>query len=733
MIGESRAARLAAGLALRLGTRAVNAAARASAAWDRGRARPRPALRPWAPGISVVIPDRGTPDLLAACLASLEPALTEVREPVQVIVSLNGASAADLDGARRRHAAIEWAHSEAPLGYGGAVVRALPMVRYDWVYLLNNDMTLAPDALAQLLPWRAREVFALASQIFFADPERRREETGWTDWRPSPAGAEIFDLEPTHPRLVRGHLYAGGGASLFRTALLRRFVRATADYHPFYWEDADWGVQAGREGYACRFCPTSRVWHRHRATVSRFFAPAEIDRIFRRNGLLFELRHGLAYARLGARALDALDAESAVELTRPAVVARAWRQRWATRRALGRWYRPAQATASWFPRPAVPGRPTIVLVTPFAVARPSHGGARRILELTRALADRANWVLVSDEGGAYDDRAAEVWLDHCVAVYTSAPRPPIAREARERARLAGHAHPGLRAALAQAIAAHRPSVVHVEHGELVGLAEGRRAGERWWLALHDVPATGDARADRALLRRLARFDRVVVVSPEDRRLLPASLPAIVVPNGAPHPAASWAPSPSAPELLFVGSLRYRPNRDGLLRFVRSALPEVQRAVPGCRLTVLAGPDTAGVADGEMDAGLARPGVEVVREYADPRGFLARSALAINPQRDIRGSAVKVIEALAAGRMMVSTEDGARGYRDAEGHGLVPVATVDAMAAPIVRWLGDHEARRAKERAARAYASGRSWRASAQTWWSALAGDVPCGEGDRDPR
>lgn len=66
---------------------------------------------------------------------------------------------------------------------------------------------------------------------------RRREETGWTDFRIERFVTQHYDRTPEGDA-VRGHLYAGGGASLFRTALLRRYAARTLAYAPFYFEDA---------------------------------------------------------------------------------------------------------------------------------------------------------------------------------------------------------------------------------------------------------------------------------------------------------------------------------------------------------------------------------------------------------------------------------------------------------------------------------------------------------------
>src|SRR5207247_11422867 len=67
----------------------------------------------------------------------------------------------------------------------------------------------------------------------------------------------------------------------------------TKVYAPFYWEDVEWGVLAWRHGYEVLFCPRSNVLHAHRSTNLKFFSREEIDRIFMRNRLRFQLRTAL--------------------------------------------------------------------------------------------------------------------------------------------------------------------------------------------------------------------------------------------------------------------------------------------------------------------------------------------------------------------------------------------------------------------------------------------------------
>ena len=67
-------------------------------------------------------------------------------------------------------------------------------------------------------------------------------------------------------------------------------------------------------------------------------------------------------------------------------------------------------------------------------------------------------------------------------------------------------------------------------------------------------------------------------------------------------------------------------------------------------------------------------VEVCGHRDDVPALLARSTMSINPQTCIRGSALKLIESLTAGRVCVSTADGARGFLDTGLSGLITVST-----------------------------------------------------------
>lgn len=670
-----------------------------------------------AQGISVIVPERGTPDLLSETLAALETALARVDEATQVVIVVNGAPREDYAPLLQRWPDWDWQFHECPLGYNGAIQAGLSQVRHGWTYLLNSDMRLAEDALLQLLPYRQDTVFAITSQIFFVDPRRRREETGWSDFHPNAEHAEVYERDPGAATLARGNLYPGGGSSLCRTGPLRRYVAGSRDFNPFYWEDADWGIRAWSEGWELVFCPASHAHHHHRGTVKRYFDAAEVNRVIARNELLFDLRHRWT-RRHPVRSLIRLvrmTARSRRELRGLGLAWRVFGARLATERARRCGLRFERITRDrWYGLPRGDGRrrPRVLLVSPFALYPPAHGGARRVAELVARSAAEVDYFLLCDEASLYSE-ASEAGLAQFRTVQLIEGRGDRAGEGPLDlpARLQRHAWPGLRQELATMVERYRPDIVQVEFMELAELAATRDVQTRWLLCLHDVYLSpGRDGADDALQRKaIARYDAVVACSAEDAALL-APQPADLVANGAVDRRTHYLPSPDG-LLLFMGPFRYAQNLSGILAFLDQAWPALRAEFPQLRLRILGGSESAAIA--AADARLRQDGIELISAFVDPAPHLAQCSLSINPQIDIRGSSIKLIESLLAGRVCASTGDGARGFGADGLQGLVLSADIANLAAAIAPLLRDTALRRQRECADHHILDNYTWDAMAQ--------------------
>lgn len=263
-------------------------------------------------------------------------------------------------------------------------------------------------------------------------------------------------------------------------------------------------------------------------------------------------------------------------------------------------------------------------------------------------------------------------------------------------------------------AGHAPwDAVHVQGLTLwPAAAAAGRAGMRRVLDLFDVPVllrqrllSVQTRArpwDRLVLaglrwreaRALRQAGAVIVTSAHDAELLRrthGALPLVIVPNGV--DLAHWAAPSHAPEaahILFPGALNYAPNIDAAQVLVQAVLPRVLAQAPTARL-VIAGraPDPAVIA---LAAG--HPAVTLTADPPDMRPLLARATVVAVPLRAGSGTRLKILQALAAGRPVVSTPLGAEGLDLAPGRHLSIAPLVEAFADEIIRLLCDPPAREA---------------------------------------
>ena len=701
--------------------------------------RARLPLPPWRPGISIVIPERDSPELLQTALASLHEALAEVDEPHQIVVVVNGAEPDVYVEIAAKYPHLEWVQHRRPLGFSAAIHKGLQHVRYDWTFLMNNDMTLDRLALQEICALRSAEVFAIACQIHQRSASGRREETGFTDWYLSAAGIHVFHAEPSGEGSVRTHLCASGGAALFRTAPLREYARDSRCYDPFYWEDVEWGVRAQQDGLSVLFCPGSHAWHLHRATTSRFYTEPQIARIAERNRILFDARNAItdhSVDRLMTQVCD-LSYDSQRTFARLALATGVLRHRWRARRVPkpapppllpepNRWvtelvpsysYKltgtPA-ATAGATVQIARRPRPRVLFVTPFCVFPPRHGGARRIDGLLRELRRDFDIVLITDEAALYDARSFAFYDGLHAVHFVQRPKDANGGGAADLGqRLRTHSHPSLVDAVQSALQRYRPDLVQIEHVELADLSRLRLPSQRWILGLHDAFSAKDfgdrAECDRLQQRVIQSYDAVTVCSAEDQAMI--SHPRVVtVPNGAAAASAVYTASVSS-QMLFLGPFRYAQNLEGIRLFLCHAYPAIKAAVPAASLLILGGDQAPARIAG--DAAFSQSGVTVLEHREDVSALLSASALTLNPLAGICGSSIKVIESLAAGRVCVSTEDGARGFIDAGFAGLLTSPSVAGMAGEVVDLLRDEQRRHRIEVPDAARLADYQWRRSAE--------------------
>jgi len=221
------------------------------------------------------------------------------------------------------------------------------------------------------------------------------------------------------------------------------------------------------------------------------------------------------------------------------------------------------------------------------------------------------------------------------------------------------------------------------------------------------------------------FDQVCCVSGNDSivmRELFGCPRTRVVPNGV--DPAYFAPMdlPVRPSsMAFTGSMDWRPNQDGISWFTEKILPRIRREVKDASLDVVGrNPPPA------MAAHWASPGnVNVTGSVPDVRPYVAQAALYVVPLRVGGGSRLKILEALAMGRPVLSTTIGAEGLDLEDGEHLCLRDGPESFADQAVRMLRE-PSRYAEmaERGRRAVLARHGWDAIAsrlEDAWAEAAG------------
>lgn len=199
------------------------------------------------------------------------------------------------------------------------------------------------------------------------------------------------------------------------------------------------------------------------------------------------------------------------------------------------------------------------------------------------------------------------------------------------------------------------------------------------------------RVERAML---SRFDRVVAVTPQDAAYLSALDPTAAVesiPSGV--DTEFFTPNPSVLErpstLTIVGSFRWAPKQHNVRVLATEVFPHIAALHPQAELWVVG----SGIPK-RLEAALEQvPGVHVTGPVADVRPFLARSSVVLNYVQIGGGIALKVLEAMAMGRPVLTNSLGSEGIIAEPGRHLLAVNDNAAFVRSAARLLADGALRR----------------------------------------
>lgn len=350
------------------------------------------------------------------------------------------------------------------------------------------------------------------------------------------------------------------------------------------------------------------------------------------------------------------------------------------------------------------------------------GGRIRTYHLLRAAAERYDVTLVTAVETAGDAASIEALRDVLPAVQTQVARVPrrgalgawVRRASRSPFdRLpfawAGFRDPRFVANVAAALGRIHFDLVHCDHVQVAHALPPSGDAPRM-IDAHNVEhvvverlADNEARLWRRPLMKwqarktrrteratYAAFDHCIAVSEIDRARIETLAPRLrvsVVPNGVDVKAFAVSPAIADRNLIaFVGSMDWAPNVEGVTWFARDVLPEIRRRRPAARFLVVGRRPAPALV-----RALGNAHVRFTGTVEDVRPFVEQAGVVVVPLLSGGGTRLKILEAWAMGKAVVSTSVGAEGLPAVHGVNVMLADAAGAFAQDVTQLLDNEPA------------------------------------------
>lgn len=386
----------------------------------------------------------------------------------------------------------------------------------------------------------------------------------------------------------------------------------------------------------------------------------------------------------------------------------------------------ADGNTAVYPGKPASGKPRVLIVSAYLPFPLSHGGAVRIHNLTaRAAADWDQILVCFCETDAAPppellERFVEVVLVRRIGSHSvvQTGRPEVVEE---------FSSDSFRAALRLAVRKWSPVIAQLEFTHMAQYAADC-APAAPILVEHDITfdlyqQMAQKSSDWDLQRELKRWQRfetaawremrcVVTMSAKDQAAVTGAR-SVILPNGVDLDRFQIAEQePETGRVLFVGSFSHLPNLMAVAFFLDEVWPLLRKTAPESRLHIIAGANHEYFLDyqsRQVQPHLDQPGVEVEGFVADVRPAYARAAIVVAPLIASAGTNLKILEAMACGRPVVSTPAGVNGLDLLPGRDFLLVHTGAEMADAIARlFASPEECRRLAEAGRRRVEESYGW-------------------------
>jgi glycosyltransferase involved in cell wall biosynthesis len=185
-----------------------------------------------------------------------------------------------------------------------------------------------------------------------------------------------------------------------------------------------------------------------------------------------------------------------------------------------------------------------------------------------------------------------------------------------------------------------------------------------------------------------RFDRCIAVSLVDRDVLAGmgiTTPIAVVPNGTDTEFFKPMGRPTIPNsVIWFGHMDVHTNRDAVLYFWRDIYPLLRYKIPDVIVSFIGTSPPEEI----VDAANCDPNVLVTGFVDDIRPYVDEAAVIVVPIRIGSGTRLKILDAMAMGKAIVSTSVGCEGIDPVDGENICVADTPEEFCDKICQLISN---------------------------------------------